>query len=660
MKRIISIVLFLFFALTIFFGYYIFHKPISEISTGIPAFSAVFNLLLASAVLAFCGGFGHRIMRQWQLSGLSAFALQAGLGMGIASLLWLTLGAVGLYNRWIAYLVLIAGWALLYREIINWVKNLSEWKEIWLSSAVFERILLVACSILIINQLWIAFSPPTHYDALSYHLQLPRLYLDQGRLIFDPTNPYWGHTQLGEMLYTWTMALATPQTSSTFGWLVGVVFFIGIAGFTRKYYPSSQPDPALTSTAVCVALTALLVGMTARNMLGWSYTDLFSALLGLCVFTCLFEWLQTGRDGWFHWMGLAAGLLVGTKYTSGLLAASIFLTALILPALHRISLRVWLQSGLLAFFVFLPWLVKNAAYTGNPVYPYFFPTQTFPAERLAMADPVPSESNWLTNLFLPVTYTWTGGENIPGPGTDLGPLLVLFAIPGLIYFRKEKGVQYFTTVLVVTWAVIGIGGARYPMLTQPRLFFSVLPALAVSAGWGWSILQNVTEYQVRIRRVAGLLIIIPLALSLWTDTGRVVQSKAPQYLLAQISEQDYLYENTGVYILAMNSLKDLPSGHKILMLWEARGLYAPADAVADPWVDRYRVALRTHKTPQAILNSWKQEGFTDILLDRTHMEAIRDSDVVLSRHEWAMLDQMLLPLPSQPLAGDFYTLYRLN
>src|SRR3990170_4171559 len=81
-----------------------------------------------------------------------------------------------------------------------------------------------------------ALAPPLAWDALVYHLELPRQYLSAGRIVFVESNLFVGFPQLAEMLYTWAMALRSGQTAAVLGWIVGLLALLGTAGAAIRLY----------------------------------------------------------------------------------------------------------------------------------------------------------------------------------------------------------------------------------------------------------------------------------------------------------------------------------------------------------------------------------------------------------------------------------------
>ena len=362
-----------------------------------------------------------------------------------------------------------------------------------------------------------------------------------------------------------------------------------------------------------------------------------------------------------RWAGVFTGMAVGTKYTAGIVALAIFSGIWIFKGMRKPTFALWLQSGLLALAIFLPWAAKNTIATANPLFPYLIPTSWYSAERLAAANLPPEQFTWLPQLALPVYLTWAGVDSAPGPSTDLGPLLILFAIPGLLAFRKDRKIQMLGFSLAIVWLVMSLAGSRFGHLQQPRLYFALLPALALLASWGWTAIQEITASGVRLSRVAGVIAALVIGLAVWQSTSYLLDTKAFPTTLGVQSRETYLEEQTGAYYIAMRNINDLPDNSRVLMLWEARGFYAPTNADLDPWIDRWRSAQHAAGSAEAVLAQWRAQGFTHLCVFTSGMEFMRESDAAVTLDGWHEYDRMIdsLPPPSQ-LAGDFYLLYDIR
>jgi len=516
-NRVLSLLLSIIWVLLVLGGYYYVHKPL-DLQTIRAPITAALTLLVGLGVVALSGGIGRRILRAESLQPLERAAVQSALGAGVSGLLWLALGSAGFLYPWLAWLVMLAGFFILRKEILFWLSDIAFVIKSWQDAGRLEKFFAVIVSILFLQQLFLALAPPLKWDALTYHLQLPRLYIAAGNTHYIPDNPYWGSPQIAEMVITFSnLLLQNSRAGAVTGWGFGIVFFMGVLGITGTHLARIKKIDS-GSNAGWAAVSALAAGLSIRSELGWSYTDLYAALFGLAAVITLFEWLDSGRLSWFRWACLFAGFAVSVKWTAGVMLLGILLGVFFQsrPMLER--LKMAFQGGLIALAPVIPWLVKNAAATGNPIFPYFLSSPNFSAERISAANDFQQSLPWLQRIFLPFSITFTGVEGAAGFSTDPGPLLLLLGLPGLLFFWREQKARWLAAILLPALLAIGLFGQRLGHLFQTRLYFVVLAAAAVLAGWGWFSLQSQVILGVRLRRLFGTLLALVLILALFQDS----------------------------------------------------------------------------------------------------------------------------------------------
>jgi hypothetical protein len=632
--RIARFVIALLWGSAVLIGYYYVHKPVS-LPLAAALGRALLDLFAALALTGLAGGAGRRLLPARELTPLERFAIQAALGWGLFGLLWLGLGLLGLYSSWTAWALLVIGWALLRRENLGWLNELHAVKHLWNRAGRFGKALALGNLALVGGQLLFALAPPFKWDTLMYHLELPRRYLQAGRFLFLDGNPYWGHPQLGEMLYTWAMALRGWETAGALGWCFVAVLLLGVWGTTAR---------RAGATSGCLAVTALLVGLSFRGMLSWAYVDGLAALYGCAVLIALLSMLDNRPRHWCRWAACFVGFALGIKLTAGILLPIVMLA----PILSRKqSASKWwlhlLEAGAISLVVFLPWLLKNAMFTGNPLYPHIWQTDWMSQDRLAYYRGAGEALGW-QSVWLPVAATWLGVEGSAGFAADIGPLLALFALPGVIARWRARDGR-----LVALW-----------VLWQTRLYFILLPPVALAAGWGWEAMRGIVVLGARLGRVIGVLVILVLALSLWQDAVSLARLNPAAVLLGTRSSEQYLDDSLGWYAPAMRALHDLPRESSPLLLWEPRGLYAPPQAEADVWIDRWYLDRRTIGDPQAILESWRAEDYTHLLVCRSGADFERQHRAKLTSADWQALDDLLSRLSLPTDFGGVYRLYSLS
>jgi hypothetical protein len=138
------------------------------------------------------------------------------------------------------------------------------------------------------------------------------------------------------------------------------------------------------------------------------------------------------------------------------------------------------------------------------------------------------------------------------------------------------------------------------------------------------------------------------------------KSGAPQAVAGLMPAEDYLADNLGWYQPATQAIQELPPGSKVLMLYEARSLYCAPTCSPDEILDRWKRDLNTIGNAQAILASWKQEGYTHVLIYTAGVDFMRTAnDPHHPLSDLTALDDFLARLPEPQTFSDVYALYSL-
>jgi hypothetical protein len=660
MKKLLRLWMALIWTLVVLGIFYWAHKPVpSELV--VSSLSPLIDVFVSLLVISLCGGLGRRLIKGDTLAPLERFGLQAALGAGILGIVWLLIGMVGGYVPWIAWSILFGLLLVFWRNVRSWWMELASIAPLWTQAGLIEKTLAAASGLLISIQLLMAFAPPTHWDALAYHLELPHLYLQAGRLIFVPYNLFWGNPQLGEMLFTLAMGLGRAQTATVFSVLFGCAWLLGVIGFTQHWSGELLGwDETTAARSGWVACIALLAGYTIRHQFAWGYVDILAAPMGLGLLICVFEWLKRRKDSWLNWAGVFLGLAVGVKYPSALLGLAVYLVILwkIRP-LRAAALSVF-RSGLISLAVFSPWLLKNELFTGNPLFPYLIPTVWASTLRVQAASLATSfDIPLVGNLLFPFSSVLMGGENGLWFGAEVGVLILwMGALGWWLYIKKVEG-KMMTLALLFVWGMAAGLSAILWQFQQTRIYFAMLPVAGLMAGTGWGLFQSWAYHGIRLRRLLGVLLIFVAALTCWQDSIEVVKMSPLQPAMGLQPAQAYLEDNLGWYAVAMKSLKELPQGTKVIMLWEPRGLYAPDNAQPDVWIDTWRIAYWSYHSPDKIIESWRSQGFTHLIINQNGADMIREGDHLLDQRGWSTLDQTLKTLPKPESFGSVYFLYSI-
>jgi hypothetical protein len=326
-------------------------------------------------------------------------------------------------------------------------------------------------------------APPTSADALVYHVEFPRRWLELHR-IDDPFWTYASFYPLGiETLFAQAMAvvgvggagsaLAAGSTASALHGLLAVLAGLAVFGFAR--------DVAGGSDVAGVLGAALFV---LQGLVTWDSTSTFIDM-GLVFYVVLAAWhavrfARAPSRSTAAWVGLAAGGAAGAKYI-GPLAALFVLLPVAIVALRR---RALASLGLAAALVAVAgggWYVKNAIVTGNPVYPLLFGGKLWDrwAEQWLHGTATatfPGTHTFPLRIFLlPVDLLLHGDRFDRGQYASTATLLLA---PLALLVRRSRELAF------VSLAVAGYLLIWWYAVPQARYLLPALGVLAAVAGAG--------------------------------------------------------------------------------------------------------------------------------------------------------------------------------
>lgn len=638
-------------------AYYLTHKPFTP-QSAVDFGLLVWRIVAAAILVTLAGGLGRRIAPLTTLHPLARLSLQAGFGLGVFALCVLLAGVSFGIPRWLFFAVLPVIAFLLRRSILAWMRQWASLGEIWQESGGFARALGVLLGLGMLAGITIALAPPIKFDALAYHLSLPETYLRLGKVIYLPWQSTSGHPQSAEMLYTWAIALAGRQGATVLSWSFGLLAAVGLIGYLRQRLGI---NPAWVGTG------ALLAGYTLMISPAWAYSDWLGLFFGLGCLISLDFWRQDSQRLNLLLAGAFAGLAFSTKYTAG---------ALVLAALIALAWHIWkrrsaffpalLQFGLAAAVFALPWLIKNWITTGNPVYPFFFASGAMDAARVAVFQGTPPYGNWLDFFLLPVRATVMGVEGGAGYGVSVGPLLLGFGVLAWLGFRnlseEQRATQQNAAVIAVAGLVIWAAGNRLSgYLIQTRLYYSLFPAFAVLAAFGYRGIEGISQPKLRLERIFAALVILVIGFNTLEVNLASVRQGAQHAALGLTSEQQYLSDNLGWYEPAMQAVTSLPEGSLTQLIYEPRNLYCQPACLPDENLDRWISDVATYGDSASILAHWKEQGITHILVYRSGVEFLMDNND--PHHPLATLQALndfLNKLPTPRDFGGVYELYALT
>ncbi len=625
--------------LAVFLMYAYTHKPFTPSQAALLVKES-WQIAVAFGIVSLAGGAGYRLFptrEGW--NGLVLLAVQAALGFGVLALVIFAVGVTVGFSGTIFTILFFIGAIFLYKSIFLWWKEWAAFTAIWQKSGKFEKALAGGVFFVLFISFAKSLAPSLAFDSLVYHLTLPKLYLLDGRISYIPELIFWGMPQQLEMGMTFAMALGGVEAAVLFSWALGALALIGLLGYLSDRF---------SVTVAWVGLGCVLVGQTFVDSLSWAYVEWTVMLYGFAVFVLLDAW-SVDREGKLLWLAaLLAGFAVGTKYTAGVLLVAV--VPLIFVAHGKKGTRNALKDlfafGIITLLVISPWLLKNFMATGNPVYPLLFPAGEMNAFRLELYQGDPAWGDWRDLIFLPWRATIWGINGAVGYSAEIGSLLLAFSVFAGLNWREQDDEQktalrtafWITFVGFVLWAV---AGRTSRLLIQSRLYFVFFPAWAMLAGVGFENFSKLRASGVRFGRVASALLLLSFGFGLYQSATSFVALSPLKVLFGVQTPSKYREQALGRYETAMSTLAELPEDANILFLWETRGFACVPYCEPDEVIDRWYADLRTYGSPDAVLDAWRNAGYTHLFFNKRGADFIQEDDAAYTANDWRALDAAL-------------------
>jgi hypothetical protein len=670
-------------------AYYWVHKPVTP-AQAVAVAGGWADLGTALLLTLLGGGLGRRLLRGWLApSPGERITLQAALGWGVMGLALLGLGLARLYYPALMWALTLVALLVLWREVRGWLADFFQaLRVIWFPSRVSR---LAASFVLFMLALGLlrALAPPLKWDALVYHLTLPKLYAQTHgvRLPFDLF--FTGMPHLTEMLYTAATLLRGATAAQALGWVFGALLALGLAAHASELLGAQAAalPPAILFSALTMALS-----------LAWAYVDLLLMLYAVSVLIALRQWALHGDRRWLWLGGVMAGCAVSCKYTgvvvplAGAMVIGFYSFAAAPqssnPALPSESIRrlsfdirhsalmprplsfLLLPSSflLISCLTISPWLVKNWVFTGSPVYPLLIPTEQVDALRqwfYNRPDLIERNPLWAALIFFRAVFLGVQGGN--SYDATLGPLWIVLPLWLALGWRR-LGLQFQQALKpLVVFALAGYGGWAALMYTsafavQPRLFFGLFVALAILCAGGLAAAALFDSPTLRVSLVLNAGLALVLGLSAFENLAAFSAHNPLAYLVGQQSASDYRAAHLGWYAVALERVNALPNGARVTFLWEARSLECalPERCRPDEIIDRWWHLRRTLGSADAIRSRWQADGTTHVLIYDAGADFVRSQpDSPFEASDWVELDVLRARLRLVESLGGAYSLYAL-
>jgi hypothetical protein len=534
------------------------------------------DAVILVGVLVALYGFGRRCLRAVPFAdGLEEGLYALGLGLGLLAYATLALGVAGLLNRPALLATLIGGAWFGRREIVAGFARGRRAARAWADHGPLgERIAVLACTALLLVECLLAMAPVVGGDQTKYQLVYPRLFAEAGGFVATPWS-FWGYMQyLMNMLFTAAFVLSGDVLARFMNVAYGVLATLAVFTLGRRFFGRA--------VGAWAALLFFVMPFTATLMIR-AWVEFALGLYVLLAVHAVLAWRESGKGAWLALGGVMGGLAAGTKLMGvlapALLGAVIVVTAFPLGGV-RGALRAVAGFGLVAMLVASPCYLRNAAATGNPIFPFgygVFGGANWSAEAARGLDDyyaayrethaqkrgAGAYGSWLEALRFPWDATMAphAFEKVGRYAYDVGPFLLAF-VPGVLLLRRAPTAWILAGLGLAYSAIVVLGMWAHPRYIHPTLPLFLI--VAVSTVWTLSAASRVARWVVvlvlastaLLQGVTSLRVVAPLV----PDSARVATGLMSEDAFLRRYERRYplwdlvnreMPENGNVLILAM-------------------------------------------------------------------------------------------------------------
>jgi hypothetical protein len=559
------------------------------------------------------------IARPWTRDLPHANALNAGVGLTFTLSATHALGALALLNTATAWAVTAGGLALLVFANRRWKPTLPRLTPP-------NRATAALASVGVAITLVAAVSPPgalwdsefSGYDSLSYHLQLPAEWLESGRIAPTGHNVYSflpGYYEAA-ILHQAHLANAPSLTDRGLsGLLTGHaeplmaahLLALGLTllaawwtgAFASTLASRAGLDTRSSTSAAFIAGAIVLLTPWAQVVGSLAYNEPGVLALGAAaLLAAASPGLTPIRRGTL--VALLIGAATGCKPTAILFlapAATVFMAVTTPPRAWPLMFSVGAVVGLAAL---APWLIRNAAFSGNPVFPHantllthahWTPDQS---ARYAAGHTFDGTlTQRITTLILPgadpaqpAVVRWRGLTN---PQWAITPLLTLIALP--LLFARRAPPRPIAIALTISLAAGIFAWYAFTHL-QSRFLIPLLPLMAASIA-----LVGPTFSRSLPRPTSIITILLLAASAVWSFTNLAAQRNADPHALLTLGPAvftgDLPIDNLGDAVVWAGVNESAPSPEPLLLVGDATPIYLRRPIV-------YATAWDTHPLAEAM------------------------------------------------------------
>jgi len=603
--------------------------------------SVVSTVALVVVLLAAAYAIGAQLLR-WlgaaaSLRALETLLFATALGVGALGTMYLALAAAGVLHVGLLWAVALLP-ALAARE--SWRRLpalLRELRGTLHPDGPVERIVLsVALVVLPILLVLGALAPGNDWDSLMYHLELPKTFLEVGRLHVPPDGLHVAYLGLFQFVYLPLLAAGATAGPALLNAVLAMGLALALLAAGDRFFARSSGVTAFLalwgSSSIALVATTARIDVTLMLVLFLTHHAVLLAVAERAVWAVRLA-------------AVLAGVAIAMKYHAlpylGVLAP-FAVYGLWLGNARRVDavlLRRAVGGAGIALLIAAPWFVKNTVFFGAPLYPFVSArvVPPFIAElQGSTAHPAnvtqdiygalgrARESVSLTALLLRPASLTVEGEALAYTRNP-----VLFLAPLALFFLRDR------LMLALLLPALGyLAFALGPFAkTNLRYLMPAIPAMALVTV---EALRRVVgglpgRFPAPARMTQWLVAAVALAAlpALRVDVDRLLYAVRVRAALGLVPTEEFLGRETH-YAVARWYNQAAPADAKMLMLFDARGFYWERTTIQDNVLTNWPLLVGTGATDRCLAGT----GITHVYVNQAIASYYRYRGLDLALLSW--------------------------
>lgn len=577
--------------------------------------SLVYNLLFVPGVgiaFLFCFyGLGKRLLTALCGTGTDTCyekLFSVSLGLGMFNLIVFIMGIAGLIYPSLILLLLVSGIAVEARSVRKIVLDFAAGANALRS---WDPVMVLLGALGLAYSLVPALSPPTSWDALAYHLPIPKQYAESHGISFIPSMAMKQCSIGMEMLSCAALSLGIDVLPQLFSYMTEILVVYALFLFVKRNF--TEYAARLSVVVMAVMPVALGIGGVTNN-------DFSVCLFSLLAIVSFFEYRAEKRSRWLYLMAAFCGFALTAKMTGFITLTWLLLSLLYVSIRDKepVPKKTILTAAVILILFGSSAYIKNYMWTNNPVFPYL--SGIFRGSD-ASALSVIKKYNLEVRMTEGVEATVLNFVRLPyylivrqeryqyQPHYFVMSAAMIFLLRILLVRRRfafqELHLMLFILYFAVIWFFGGTQLWRFALLVLPFMIFLVVK---------WSLDHDTRKLQV----VSLMLLSVNAApLLAWNVNNQLFgMLSLPSLEKKNAGARDqYLDKSLDHYNVYKYINETLAPDAKILLFREIRGYYLERPYMWGDPLNQSAIVYEQFPNALALFNHLKKYGITHIVIN---------------------------------------------